>query len=430
MQDLILTKEEEQRLLDFKNDMHMHPELSHREYETTKKIREFLATIPGVEILSLNRELTGVVARIQGLKEPDSFEQRTLGSEELHGDGQRTLGSERSMNRQPEVALRADIDAIAQTERWESPYASKNEGVMHACGHDFHTASLLGSALLLSKYRTEWSGTVDLLFQEAEETTDGAKEMLDAGLLDIIRPQMFFGMHNRPEVEAGKVVCHPGGLMACKTNFVITIYGKGGHGGNPHMCVDPIVCAAALIQSLQTIVSRNTDPLQSVVMTIGSIHGGSVENLVVDEVRMTASVRALSMEAKEKAVSRAEEIIRGTASAYGCTSEIEYKEILPLIDNRPAMYALAKKAAIAAVGEENVTDAEPTMASEDFSLIMEQIPSFFYWIGSGTQGETCYAWHSDRFHTNDAGIKSAAVTMTQAALHGLDALKTSFCEDA
>ncbi len=388
-----LTKEEEQQLIDFKRDMHMHPELPHQEFRTTEKILAFLETIPGIEIIKLNRNLTGVVARMYGLKE---------------NDGAVT-----------EVGLRADIDAIAQTEKYESPFQSKNPGVMHACGHDFHTASLLGAALLLSKHRTEWSGTVDFLFQEAEETTDGAKEMIDAGLFDVIHPQMFFGAHNRPEVEAGKVVCHLGALMACKTNFVITIHGLGGHGGNPHLCVDPIVCAAAIVQSLQTIVSRNTNPLDSVVMTVGSIHGGSVENLVVDEVVMTASVRSLSMEAKEKAVSRAEEIIYGTASAYGCTAGIEYREILPLIDNKPDMLAIAKKAAIAAVGEENVTDAEPTMASEDFSLIMEKVPSFFYWIGSGTPGETPYAWHSDMFHANDAGIRVAAETTAQAAVHAL-----------
>lgn len=340
--ELLLTKEEEKRLLDFKHDMHMHPELPHQEYETTKKIKEFLGTISGVEILSLQKDLTGVLARIHGRKN--------------------SVGGAAGIT---EVALRADIDAIAQTESWDSPYRSQNPGVMHACGHDFHTASLLGAALLLSKYADEWSGTVDLLFQEAEETTDGAKEMLDAGLLNVIHPQMFFGMHNRPEVEAGKVVCHTGGLMACKTNFHITINGLGGHGGNPHLCVDPIVCAAAIIQSLQTIVSRNTNPLESVVMTVGSIHGGSVENLVVDQVKMTASIRALSEEAKAKAVSRMEDIVYGTAKAYGCRAEVEYREILPLVYNSPKMCALAKQAAIAAVGEENVTDAAPTMASEE-----------------------------------------------------------------
>lgn len=393
---LVLTAEEESRLIAFKQDLHMYPELPHREYETTEKIRSFLLTLPGVEILKLNQDLTGVVARIRGTApEPP--------------DGTRIR----------EVGLRADIDAIAQTEEYESPYASRRAGVMHACGHDFHTASLLGAAMLLSGCRSRFSGTVDLLFQEAEETTDGAQEMIDAGLFEVIRPEVFFGMHNRPEVEAGKVVCHRGGLMAAKTNFSVCIKGLGGHGANPHLCIDPVVCTAAMIQSLQTVVSRNTDPLESVVLTIGSIHGGSVENLVVDEVTITASIRALGVKAKEDAVKRAEEIILQTAKAYGCVAEISYQEILPMVWNTEKMYELAFEAAVQAVGEENVTDAQPTLASEDFSLIMDRVPSFFYWIGSGSPGDTCYAWHHAKFHTDDRGIRVGALTMAQAALCAL-----------
>lgn len=400
MMNIQLSKEDENRLIEMKRDMHMYPELSHQEYRTTEKIRTFLTGIPGVEILSLNKEMTGVIARLtgKGTKEDDSKE---------------------GIQRIREVGLRADIDAIAQTENYESPWKSRNPGVMHACGHDFHTASLLGAAILLSGCREQWSGTVDFLFQEAEETTDGAQEMIDAGLFEIIHPQMFFGLHNRPEEEVGKVVCHKGALMAAKTNFRIAIYGRGGHGGNPHLCIDPIVCAAAVIQSLQTVVSRNTDPLQSVVMTIGSVHGGSVENLVVDQVDMTGSIRALEIEAKDKAVSRMEEIVHGICAAYGCRAEITYREILPPVFNNEKMYALARSAAEKAVGAENVIDAQPCMASEDFSLLMEKVPSFFYWIGSKTPGEDSQAWHHPAFHADDRGIRIAAGTLAQAALTAL-----------
>ena len=396
--EINLTESEEKRLIEFKRDLHMHPELSHQEFRTTEKIRDFLRTIPGVEILDLHRQLTGAVARIRGLGASPSISDAGKAGPVV-----------------TEVGLRADIDAIRQKECYESPWKSTVEGVMHACGHDFHTASLLGAAMLLSKCRDRWQGTVDLLFQEAEETTDGAKEMIDAGLFEVIHSQTFFGFHNRPEVEAGKVVCHRGALMAAKTNFHITVKGVGGHGGNPHLCTDPIVCAAAMIQALQTIVSRNTDPLQSVVMTIGSIHGGSVENLISDQVKMTASIRALEPEAKERAVRRAEEIIYGTAATYGCEAQITYREILPPVLNTDKMYETAVKAAAAAVGEANVTDALPTMASEDFSLIMDRIPSFFYWIGSGTPGEAPRAWHSEAFHTDDRGIRTAALTLAYAA---------------
>jgi len=379
-----LTEKEEERILAFMHDMHAHPELSHEEFETTEKIRNFLKTVDGISFLDLPVK-TGLIARM-----------------ECSAPG-------------PETGLRADIDAIRQTEMHEGPYRSEREGIMHACGHDFHTASLLGAALILSRNRNRLKGSVDFVFQEAEETTDGAKEMIDAGLFTKIHPVRFFAQHNRPEVAAGKIVVKCGALMAAKTNFIITVRGKGGHGSMPHLCVDPIVCAAAVIQSLQTVVSRNTDPLDSVVLTVGSIHGGSVENLVVDTVKMTASIRALSVEAKEKAVARMEKIVRDLCSAYECTSEIEYREVLPPVINGPVMAAAARKAAAEVVGEENVIDVPPTLASEDFAIIMEKIPSFLYWTGSGTPGEACHAWHSAEFHANEKGVRIGAEVLAQSA---------------
>ena len=382
--DIRLTAEEEARIIDFRHDMHMHPELSHREFRTTDKIKAFLASLEGIEILELHKETTGVVARLIGGK-PGC-----------------------------EIGLRADIDAICQTEDNDLPWKSRENGIMHACGHDFHTAGLLGAAMILSRVRDEVPGKVDFIFQEAEETTDGAREMIDAGLFEVIHPEAFFGEHNRPEVPVGKVVCKNGALMAAKTNFVIRVYGRGGHGSMPHLCVDPIVASAAIIQSLQTIVSRNTDPLDSVVLSVGSIHGGSIENLVVDRVEMTASIRALSIEARERAVRRMESVVKSTAEAYECRAEIEYREILPLTFNGEEMYKVAVRAAEMAVGSENVIDVPPTLASEDFSVFMERVPSFFYWIGSGIPGETPYAWHQSRFKADDAGLKVAAGVMAAA----------------
>ena len=362
--DIRLTAEEEARIIDFRHDMHMYPELSHRELRTSGNIKSFLSSLAGIEILELPKETTGVVARLVGGK-PGC-----------------------------EIGLRADIDAICQTEDNDLPWKSREAGIMHACGHDFHTAGLLGAAMILSRNRDEVPGTVDFLFQEAEETTDGARKMIDSGLFEVIHPAAFFGEHNRPEVPVGKVVCKNGAL--------------------PHLCVDPIVASAAIIQSLQTIVSRNTDPLESVVLSVGSIHGGSIENLVVDKVEMTASIRALSVEARERAVRRMENVVRSTAEAYECRAEIEYREILPLTFNGEKMYKIAVRAAETAVGSENVIDVPPTLASEDFSIIMDKVPSFFYWIGSGTPGETAYAWHQSRFKADDAGIRVAAEVMASA----------------
>ena len=387
--DLHLTEKEAGQVLAIKRDLHMHPELSHEEFRTTERIREVLSGLPGIEILDLpdtSVVKTGVVARLRGGKSGG------------------------------ETGLRADIDALPQTEQVESPYKSRCEGKMHACGHDFHTASLLGAAMILSRNRAEVPGTVDFLFQEAEETTNGCQEMIDAGLFSIISPKYFFGMHNRPEVPAGQVVIQSGGLMSAKSNFVITVHGKGGHGAMPHLCIDPIVCAAAIIQSLQTIVSRNVDPMENAILTIGSIHGGSVENLIVEDVRMTGCVRALSQKTKEMQIRRLEEIVTNTAKAYQCTAGIEYKEVLPVAYNTPEMTKIAHRAAAAVVGEENCVTAVPTLASEDFAIIMDKIPSYLYWVGSGTAGEPLHAWHNPKFHANDTALPVAAAVYASSAV--------------
>lgn len=379
--DMRLTAEERQKILDIKRDLHMHPELSHEEFETTKKIRKVLEGLPGIEILELpdtSKVKTGVVARLCG--------------------GRPGI----------EVGLRADIDALPQTEMYESPYKSCISGKMHGCGHDFHTAALLGAAMILSRNKDEVPGTVDFLFQEAEETTNGCKEMVDAGLFDIIHPRYFFAQHNRPEVPAGQVVVQPGGLMSAKTNFVITVHGKGGHGAMPHLCIDPIVCASAMVQSLQTIVSRNVDPMENAILTIGSINGGSVENLIVESVRMTGCVRSLDQKTKDMMISRFETIVKNTAAAYQCTADIEYREVLPVAYNSPDMVKIAHEAARSVVGEKNCVRAVPTLASEDFAVIMDMVPSYLYWIGSGTEGEPLYAWHNPMFHANDAGLPVGA----------------------
>lgn len=380
-----LLNEEEEKILNFKHNMHEYPELSNMEFNTTNNIKEFLKEIDGVEILPINVE-TGVIARIKG-----------------KNDG-------------PTIGLRCDIDAINQTEKYESNFKSKIDGVMHACGHDFHTASLLGATLILSRLKDKMQGDTVLLFQKAEETTTGAQEMIDAGLLDILKPDMFFGLHNWPLVNAGKVICKKGALMSAKTNFEIEIFGRGGHGSMPHLNVDPIVCSSAVVMSLQTILSRNIDPFAPVVFSINYINGGSRENLVVDKVVMTATIRSLSSEAMIRARERAEQIIKDTCSAYECSYNIIYHEDIPLTYNSPEMYLLAVKAAEQVVSDRDIIDIEPTMASEDFAKIMQKVPSFMYWFGSGTENEKNEALHNAYFHTNDNGIKTASEVLASAVI--------------
>ena len=377
MEKFRLTEEEYNRLVSFRHDMHMYPELSGREVKTTEKIRKFLSKLPGCSILDMPIK-TGVVAQMKG--DPDA----------------------------QEIMLRADIDALPQTEQVDISWKSRIDGVMHACGHDVHTASLLGAALLVSRRKRSdaLKNTVDFVFQPAEEGTTGARAMIDAGLFERIHPNLCFGLHNWPSVGIGKVVCLEGARMSAKRNFDICIHGRGGHGSMPHLNTDPVVCAAAVIQSLQTIISRNTDPLDAAILSVNRIEGGSPVNLVVDKVVMKATVRSLSRKALDRAIERVNTIVEKTAQAYECESGITWKECIPAVWNTPEMTNIAKRCVRET--ESTLTDAPPSLASEDFALYREYVPSFHYWVGSRSEGKDVNELHTPRFFADDEVIRYAA----------------------
>lgn len=370
-----LSNEDIQLLTAFRHDLHRHPELSGEEYRTTGKIREFLSALPGCRILDLPVK-TGVVAQIQGTDE--------------------------------EVMLRADIDALPQTECVDIPWKSSVPGVMHACGHDLHTAALCGAALLV--WRSMLEGmvlpTVDLVFQPAEEGTTGARMLIDAGLFSLIHPSVCFGMHNWPSVETGRVVCREGAIMSAKRNFDIVVHGRGGHGSMPHLNVDPVVCAAAMIQSLQTVVSRNVNPMEAGILSINMIEGGSPVNLVVDQVRMKATVRSLSEMVLDRMIERVETIVERTSQAYECRSEILWKERVPAVWNSPEMTEEAIRCA-ESCGLTPV-DAPPSLASEDYAMYRAYVPGFFFWIGSRRAGNDIHELHTPQFFADDGAIAHGA----------------------
>ena len=253
-----------------KDDLHRHPELSFQEERTTAILKEKLTEL-GLELVDLGMK-TGVVAVLRG------------------GKPGRT------------VALRADIDAIEQQEPLDNGVVSENKGVMHACGHDFHTTSLYGAAKLLSEYRDDLAGNVVFLFQPAEEITQGAAAMTDHGLWEKlpVKPECIFGQHDRPEIPCGKIGVIPGAVMAGKSHFIVTLHGVTGHCGSPHKCVDVIVAGAAIVNGIQTIVSRNTDPLEPLVCAVFSINAGTPENFVPETLTMTGDIRAHSDEVLHK----------------------------------------------------------------------------------------------------------------------------------
>ncbi|KIE47813.1 amidohydrolase family protein [Clostridium argentinense CDC 2741] len=380
---LHISESEENELKDTKRYLHQHPEISMKEYKTTEFLKEKLISL-GIELQDMGMD-TGVV------------------------------GILRTGKSGPVVGLRADIDAIKCHEMADVKDKSLIEGLMHACGHDFHTTALLGAAKVLSNMKDKLSGDVVFIFQPAEETTSGAAELIKHGLFDKIKIDYIFGLHNRPEIETGKVAVKKGSLMAAKDNFTIVLRGVGGHGGMPHLTIDPIVCGANIINSVQTIVSRNVDPLDAVVVSICSIHGGTPENLIVDEIVMTGSIRALSNKGRDTAKKRLEAIVENTALTYGCKASLSYDGDVPLLHNSEKMYHLAYEAAKRAMGKESVVGTEPCLGSEDFAVYSKFVPTFFYWLGVGKE-EGSAPWHNAYFATDDNALKSGALLLAESVI--------------
>lgn len=375
-----------------KDELHRHPELSFQERRTTALLQEKLTQL-GLELVDLGME-TGVVALLRGGKPGGT------------------------------VALRADIDAIAQQEAAHDGALSCVDGVMHGCGHDFHTAGLYGAASLLCQRRDTLPGSVVFLFQPAEEVTQGAQAMLDHGLLEKLpeRPRCLFGLHNRPELPAGTIAVMEGPVMAGKSHFTITLHGKSGHGGSPHKCTDVIVAGAAVVNALQTVVSRDTDPLDSLVCSVLSIHAGTPDNFVPDLLTMTGSIRFHQESAHQRARQRLEELTLGVSAAYGCTAEVAFHPGVPATVNGPELTLLARKAAVGLVSQDKVVSPRPDMGSEDFAIFGQQIPAFFYWLGSGVPGAENPCWHNEHFRTDDSALPLAAALLARSALLGLEAI--------
>ena len=329
-----------------KDDLHRHPELSFQETRTTGILREKLSGL-GLELIDLGMD-TGTVAMLRGARPGKT------------------------------VALRADIDAIAQQEADHDGAVSQCPGLMHGCGHDFHTVGLYGAARLLAARRDSLAGNVVFLFQPAEEVTQGAQAMIDHGLWDKLpaRPDCLFGLHNRPELPAGQIAVMEGPVMAGKSHFTIELRGITGHGGSPHKCTDVIVAGAAVVNALQTVVSRNTDPLDSLVCSVLSIHAGTPDNFVPETLTMTGSIRAHSAQAHRHAEERLRELALGVSAAYGCTAQVAFHPGVPATVNSPAMTALARKAALALVEEDQVVSPAPDMGSEDFAVFGQDVPAF------------------------------------------------------
>ena len=319
------------------------------------------------------------------------------------------------------VALRAEIDAVPT-----------EQGPQHLCGHDHHAATMLGAIHYLCGCKGNGPVLPDnvlFIFQPAEEGTRGAKAMISHGLLSKVpqKPIRIFGIHNRPEIHAGDVVVHRGSLMAEKSVFTVTYTGKPGHASLPHKCVDPLVAAASFVSSVQTIISRNTDPFKPVICTVNSLRAGEPSVPAPETAVMTGYIRSFDHPTHERVEARLKKLAESIAEAYECRCEIDLTRAVPAVYNSEEMYKTAYKAAEAALEmsreirsltqteEGNIIDSEPCLASEDFAIWGTEIPSFFYWVGSGTPGKENSPWHDPAFCADRHYLETAVPVLCASA---------------
>ena len=360
----------------WRRDIHAHPELGFKEFRTAKIVADLL-TQWGLEVHT-GLAGTGVVGKL------------------VSGNGSRVIG------------LRADMDALPMQELNEFPHKSTCDGVFHGCGHDGHTAMLLGAAKHLSQ-QPEFNGTVYFIFQPAEESLGGAIAMIKEGLFDRFPMDEVYGMHNFPGVPLGSFAICPGPMMAAYSTFDITIVGQGGHGAIPQHCVDPIVIAANLVQSLQTIVSRNVDPLKTAVVSVTKIHGGDAYNVIPNEVTISGGIRYFDKAVGALISERMNALAQGTAAAHNAQIEVTIEETFTVLNNDAQATQYAIKAAQAISGVEQVEpQMQPICGSEDFAFMLEEKPGAYIFVGNGEGEGGCMIHHPQYDFNDNAAIYGAS----------------------
>jgi hippurate hydrolase len=359
----------------WRRDFHQHPELMYDVHRTAAAVAERLRAF-GVDEVATGIGRTGVVGVIHGRK----------------GAGGKVIG------------LRADMDALPLRETTRLPYASLTDGRMHACGHDGHVAMLLGAARYLAETRN-FDGTAVVIFQPAEEGGAGGKAMVADGLMERWNIQQVFGMHNMPGIAPGTFAIRSGAVMASTDDFTIDITGRGGHAAKPHDTVDPVIVGAALVQALQTIVSRSADPVESAVVSVTKFHVGDAYNIIAETAQLAGTVRTLKAEMRDLVEARIRRIVEGIAAAHDARIVLDYDRNYPVTRNHAAETAFAAKVAADVAGASGVdTDTPPVMGGEDFSYMLEARPGAFIFIGNGDSA----GLHNPAYDFNDEIIPAGS----------------------
>ncbi len=377
-----------EQLVAWRRDFHMRPELAFQEHRSAGLIADRLHEL-GYQVQT-GVATTGVVALLEG-QQPG-----------------------------PVVMLRFDMDALPVTEENEAEYVSQNPGVMHACGHDGHMAIGLGVATLMAQHQDEMTGTLKLVFQPGEEGMDGAKVMVDEGVLENPRPDVVLAIHVWNEKPVGTVGASPGATMAAAEKWTCTVRGKGGHGALPHQTVDPIVATAQIIAALQSVVSRNVSPLETAVVTVGTVHGGDAFNIIPTQVDLSGTIRTYSPQVREMVLRRVREVVEGVAAACGAETDLDIVSLTPAVINDAGVAEVVRAAAEAVVGPENVSSDVRTMGSEDAAFFMQEVPGCYFFLGSANaERELNAPHHNPRFDFDEDVLPLGVAVMMQTLAHYL-----------
>ena len=375
-------------IIAWRRDIHAHPELLFDVHRTAASVAEKLKAFGCDEVVTgLGR--TGVVGVIRGGK----------------GGGSHVIG------------LRADMDALPITEANDLPYKSTVPGNMHACGHDGHTAMLLGAARYLTETRN-FAGTAVVIFQPAEEGGGGGREMVKDGMMERFGVEEVYGMHNYPGLPVGEFAIRPGPMMAATDRIDIDIEGRGGHAAMPHQSIDSVLVGAQIITQLQSIVARNIDPLDAAVVSISQFHAGDTHNIIPQTARLSGTARSLTPEVQDLVEARLREVVEGTAKLYGAKVKLVYERNYPVTKNHPRQTAFAAAVASQVVGSERVdTAVAPVMVAEDFSFMLNARPGAFIFVGNGSSA----GLHHASYDFNDEAIPigtSYWVKLVETAMAG------------